>query len=395
MKKRKKSFRNFPAKVAPIVAIVILVVWYALEKAACLTEKTSLVTASAFDVSDFGTKYRTLNATIYDQLLTLGIKEESLLTSSTIQKRGNTSWKQKVIDIQLPNNLSKTAIQLYFRASLLPLQPPVSYSFSSQRSPHPLSLVVFIGDYQTHRLNFIFSQSYQPEKISAALVAIVIDDLGYNYRPALPLFELQAPLTFSILPFSPFSQKIAQKAHRMGHEIILHLPMESWNDKVNGNEARTANGILLVTMTNQEITDHLAVSLEAVPYIQGVSNHMGSRFTEVMDKMELVIESLQANGLYFLDSKTTTRSVGYRLAREKGVKTAARDVFLDNAESYELTVHQLQELQRIALKKGRAIGIGHPHPSTIRALVDVLPEFDQKNIKIVPLSELMELGNGF
>jgi len=42
----------------------------------------------------------------------------------------------------------------------------------------------------------------------------------------------------------------------------------------------------------------------------------------------------------------------------------------------------------IDLKEGKAIGIGHFYPVTIQAIADVLPEFEEEGIQIVPVSKI-------
>ena len=56
--------------------------------------------------------------------------------------------------------------------------------------------------------------------------AIVIDDMGNDLEAARKLLALDYPLTFSVLPYLRYTQITAQEAHRSGHEIMLHLPME-------------------------------------------------------------------------------------------------------------------------------------------------------------------------
>ena len=56
--------------------------------------------------------------------------------------------------------------------------------------------------------------------------AIVIDDMGHDLEAAHKLLALDYPLTFSVLPYCDYTQITAEEAHRGGHEVMLHLPME-------------------------------------------------------------------------------------------------------------------------------------------------------------------------
>jgi len=93
--------------------------------------------------------------------------------------------------------------------------------------------------------------------------------------------------------------------------------------------------------------------------------------------------------MFFVDSVTTPHSVGLKLAREMGVRTAARNVFLDNVQDVAAIRKQIQQLARLAVKRGSAIGICHPHPATIQALAEELPVMQKAGIKFVYASELV------
>ena len=97
--------------------------------------------------------------------------------------------------------------------------------------------------------------------------------------------------------------------------------------------------------------------------------------------------------MFFLDSMTTSRSVGRSVSREYGVPFVARDVFLDNERNYNYIMGQFRETERVARKKGYAIAIGHPYPQTLQALRDWLKQTEEKNIEVVPLSFLVNKLN--
>ena len=146
---------------------------------------------------------------------------------------------------------------------------------------------------------------------------------------------------------------------------------------------------LLMTDSDDEINKQVNEYLRVIPYAVGANNHMGSRFTENEPKMQDVLQILKGRGLFFIDSVTTPHSVGLKLAREMGVKTAARNVFLDNVQDVAAIRKQIQQLARLAVKRGSAIGICHPHRATIQALAEELPVLQKAGIKFVYASELV------
>jgi len=222
-----------------------------------------------------------------------------------------------------------------------------------------------------------------------ARVAIVIDDMGYRMDLAQAFLDLPWPITLSVLPYSGKSREVALMAHRKGHEVMLHLPMDAngRGEFIERLESKTP-GMLLVTMSDRELRRLVREEMGQVPYAHGANNHMGSRFTRDARCMRVVLRELKARGYIFLDSLTDSRSVACREARRLGVRCFRRDIFLDNSRDQAYILHQLDLLARLALKRGHAIAIGHPSRATLEALKRGLPKLEKMGIKVVPLSEL-------
>lgn len=216
------------------------------------------------------------------------------------------------------------------------------------------------------------------------LVAIVIDDLGYQRQLAMDFMALDIPLTLSFLPQAPYARELAKKALQKGQESLLHLPMEpkAYPKTDPGPEA------LLGAMADSEIRQIVEKDLETFPQVVGVNNHMGSRFTEDREKMTLVLKVLKKRNLFFLDSRTTPHSVVLDLASQLGVRAIGRDIFLDNKANEEAIGLQLEKLIRLAQERGFAVACGHPHPQTLRAIKEKIPELRDK-VRLVPLSRLL------
>ncbi len=219
-----------------------------------------------------------------------------------------------------------------------------------------------------------------------ALVAIVIDDLGADIKQAREILSLRGKITFAVMPGLSQSKKVAELAMRNGHEVLLHLPMEYRN-----RNGKPAPGMLRADMTPMEFLTTVSDNVESVPGAIGINNHEGSSLTENQEAMKFLMAELKARNLMFLDSFTSAKSVAYATAKEFGLKSARRDVFLDNEADNPASIRkQLDELTAIARKNGKAIGIGHPHPATINELRKWLTEADSQGIELVPVSRLMQ-----
>ena len=209
-------------------------------------------------------------------------------------------------------------------------------------------------------------------------VAIIVDDIGQHKEPIDKLLKLEGPLTFAILPNLPYSTYAAEKAHQRGWDVILHLPMEPMESSgYTGQDA--GEDALLVGQTKEAIIAQLDKNLASFPYVEGVNNHMGSKFMENDELMELVLERINSKGLYFVDSLTTAKSVGYKKASSLGMRTVKRDVFLDlSSKGPDYVKSQLDKLVKISEKNGHAVGICHPYNSTIEALAAYMPVLEKE-----------------
>ena len=216
------------------------------------------------------------------------------------------------------------------------------------------------------------------------LVAIIIDDMGYDRKFAKNLSRLNAGITFSILPHSPHRKIISRIARENGLDIMLHLPMEPF-EYPNVNPGP---GTLLTTMTPDELLRQLEENLASVPHIKGVNNHMGSKMTAESSQLYQIFSILKKRNLYFIDSRTTSKTLCKPSARLFQIPFAQRDVFLDHHQDRDFIRNQIKELIRIAQRNGQAVGIGHPHSVTLEVLREMMPEL-RKKVKLVPASEIV------
>lgn len=219
-------------------------------------------------------------------------------------------------------------------------------------------------------------------------VVIIVDDLGFNEDTVDRLLELDFPINFAILPHLPYSRYAAEKANQKGWDVMLHLPMEpQGTSEYVGHDA--GDGALLESLSVDEIIEKLDRNISSVPYVKGVNNHMGSKFTENEELMEIVLRELNMKGLFFIDSRTSTNSKGYEIAKTLGMKTMPRDVFLDQQSQGENYVNsQIMRLVEISKTKGYAVGICHPYPETVRALTYMLPRINGE-VEITTVSSLL------
>jgi len=276
---------------------------------------------------------------------------------------------------------NKPATPLPVSKSVQTQQPPVThkptfeiYPEEKTPAPRPLAKIDIPKPLPTPR-------PLPVEKLP--LVALIIDDLGYDKKIAEKFSELDTNLTFSILPHSPFQNEIARLASSKGIEIMLHLPMEP----VEYPEVNPGPGTLLSSMSPDELIRQLEDNLSTLPSIKGVNNHMGSKLTTESTQMYQIFSVLKQRGLFFIDSRTTSDSMGRPSARLFQLSFAERDVFIDHYQKPKFIRNQINELIRIARLNGAAVGILHPHTMTLTILQAALPELKDQ-VQVVPASKI-------
>lgn len=215
-------------------------------------------------------------------------------------------------------------------------------------------------------------------------IAIIIDDLGYlNQRDARAV-RLPGAVTLAFLPQTPHAHELAQLAHRLDKEVMLHLPMESMQGQ------RMGPGGISLDMTAAQLAKQLQLDLDSVPHVVGVNNHMGSLLTQHPGHMQWLMQELRnRNNLYFVDSYTTETSIAQQLANENWVPNLRRDVFLDNDRNPDKIRFHFRRLIKKAKKNGLAVAIGHPFPETMAVLEQELPKLRAQGIRLLPVSQLV------
>lgn len=246
-------------------------------------------------------------------------------------------------------------------------------------------------DGDTKTIVYVDREGQEKERISieyydAPKLAILIDDVGMSLGAAEYFGEIDKPLTFATIPFLPKSREGTKKLKEYGFEVILHMPMAGSSDSLN----KRTEGILLTGMNKNEIYDAFDRALEDVGSVDGFNNHMGSRFTSNEIKMRELLGYAKRKNLYFIDSNTAIKNMGYPISKEIGVPTFYCSHFLDNSREMEDMKKELSRAARMAAAKERALVIGHYHKGMAQAIKEMLPYIEEQGVKLVFARELLE-----
>ena len=222
--------------------------------------------------------------------------------------------------------------------------------------------------------------------VNQPAISIIIDDMGYRLKSGQRAVNLPGDITYSFLPHAPHVNQLTQRAHEQNKEVMLHLPMEAVAGKKLGP------GGLTECMTEKKFVKVLESSINSIPHVSGFNNHMGSRLTKSPLWMKRLMQEVATDKkLFFVDSKTTSDSVAFKVARAEGLNSIQRDIFIDHEDSKSFIQKQLRKLIKKAQQNGTALAIAHPKKNTLSELELWLPELKKQGIKLVSVSKLIRL----
>jgi len=193
-------------------------------------------------------------------------------------------------------------------------------------------------------------------------LVLIIDDIGFSLSAARELAEMRIPLTWSIIPYQSHSLSSLKLAKERGIPVMLHLPMEAEVDRPGLKYQ------INLEMDEASIRSFVKRAVMSLPGVIGVNNHRGSRATSTPRVMEAVLGEIRAQGLIFVDSRTSGKSVAFRMASQMNIPTLKNEVFLDHEADANAMRRALERAFSIARKQGSVVVIGHARPETLRFL---------------------------
>jgi polysaccharide deacetylase 2 family uncharacterized protein YibQ len=214
---------------------------------------------------------------------------------------------------------------------------------------------------------------------SPAYLTLIIDDLGQTPSRDSRALALPGPVTLAIMPDTPHAADFASQAHKAGKTVIIHMPM----DPATGPFAWHPG------LPMAELQKRLEAAFKAVPFASGMNNHEGSGMTVQPEAMAMLMGQLKQRGMFFLDSRTTAKTVAAAKAQEIGLPSLSRDVFLDDVRTPEAINGQLQTAIKFARKHGSVVMIGHPYPQTLDVLERELPKLAGQGVTWIPIKEMV------
>ncbi|WP_397334530.1 divergent polysaccharide deacetylase family protein [Paenibacillus sp. 1011MAR3C5] len=218
-------------------------------------------------------------------------------------------------------------------------------------------------------------------------LAIVIDDFGNGMPGTEEMLKLPVHITVAVMPFMPTTKEDAEAAHKLGHDVIVHMPMEP----NKGLKKWLGPGAITADLSDEDVRRRIEEAIDNVPHAIGMNNHMGSKITADERIMRVVLTVCKERGLFFLDSRTTFKTVVPKIAEEVGITLLSNDVFLDDVYTEQHISKQVSVLRKHLETHDSAVTIGHvgpPGKKTATVLKQSIPGM-QNIATFVKLSDMI------
>lgn len=225
----------------------------------------------------------------------------------------------------------------------------------------------------------------RPSTISASRprIALIVAGLGLSAAESRAAIDaMPGAVTLAFSAYTPNPEPLMEAARARGHEILASLPMEADGYPLNDAGPRS----LLTGSTPGANRDNLEWALSRLQGYVGVTGasdgFRGERFAAQTSSMTLVLEELTRRGLLYIDPRPGAASPN---AFGRSV-----DVVIDDPVSRAEIEAKLAALERLARKRGSALGLAGPlRPVTVERIAAWARDAEARGFEIVPVSAMV------
>jgi polysaccharide deacetylase 2 family uncharacterized protein YibQ len=333
-------------------------------------------------------KVATAMAVIQPLFMTAGIAAWLVSGAEETERELEAAIPRIVVPVLSPNSGSvihsepaKAAVSVNSPYDPVPMTPAPAAGLIEESPRGPLPRIGADGrtPSQTYARPF-FHDDKRPR------IALVIGPMGISSNATSRAIEgLPGAVT---LAFSSTADQLGiwvDQARRLGHEVMLDLPMEPADFPRNDPGPNT----MLVSLDPDRNQQRLLSALGRVSGYVGVTSLSGSRFTGAPDSIRPMLTEVNRRGLMFLDALAEARSPAAREATKIGLPRAIGDGFIDAIPSKAAIEAQLRNLEEAARLDGAAVGIATPYPVTLDHLSQWIATLEAKGIVLAPITALV------
>jgi len=235
-----------------------------------------------------------------------------------------------------------------------------------------------IDGLRTHTITFRWLQ--RPPR-----VVIIVDGLGEDILSVRRLLELNLPLTYSVVPFQPFSSLVAERVSLMKREVLAHLPTDG---PAGGREVPARP--LRASMSKAEIDATLDATLAELPQARGLLGRLPTTLAMDSKRMDWLLAAVQRHGLYLVEDRPPDAGDLCDAARTRKIECQRCEISLDDTDDEGTIRSRFASLIERARTEGLAIGIARPGAAVIAVLEAELPKLKDSGIDLVSAAQAID-----
>jgi polysaccharide deacetylase 2 family uncharacterized protein YibQ len=217
-------------------------------------------------------------------------------------------------------------------------------------------------------------------------VAIVVTNMGLSAAATdHAINALPGAVTLAFAPFAEGLKDGLARARGKGHEVLLNAPMEpeSYPRSDPGPKA------LLTSLSEAENLENLTWILTRGEAYVGIANLTGGRFAQSPDHLKPVLAMLRQRGLLYVDRWAGVETPSGKIAKEMELPFTGVQMVVDQEPTKNGIDGRLAELERIARRDGRAVGLALPYPLSLERIALWINELDQRGAILAPVSAVV------
>ncbi len=217
-------------------------------------------------------------------------------------------------------------------------------------------------------------------------MAVIVGGLGFNAQVTQAAIEqLPAAVTLSFVPYADRLQGWIDSARAHGHEVMIELPMESFDPTTD-----TGPQTLLAGAAPKDNIGKLENLMSRAAGYFAVSNYQGAKFAQSAAASTPVVQALKSRGLAFISNGIGTRAALASESQKAGLPFTPADRVLDAQREADAISNQLDALEGMAQSDGNAIGAGFAYPITVERIKFWASELESHGVVLAPASSVLE-----
>jgi polysaccharide deacetylase 2 family uncharacterized protein YibQ len=225
-------------------------------------------------------------------------------------------------------------------------------------------------------------------EVTLPRIAIIIKGLGFSKAATIAAIN-HTPSSVT-LAFDPYAKGVGNwvgLARSAGHETLISLPMEPLDFPASD----PGPFALQTNLSSSENINRLHFLLSVSMGNVGLLKMMGSNFVASEQALMPILKEIKNRGLIMIDDGSTKNSQIIRIGSNIELPQARGDIFIDSDPSRGGVANGLAELEKIARRNKRAIGIARSLPNTISLIMTWTKTLGRKKIALAPVSAVVKI----